>query len=214
MPAMKAKTGAAASVVQLVGKQRQLITPPPRREGAPQTSAVWQGYMVSWSENGWLNVVSQGRSGYPRTLTLQLDLPPESGLQSLPIWGPSLPQRVATPTGGGDFELRLIWRLDVFHPGLHLNPLEAPFALRLRRPGERTAHTFTPGVSQPYEEDGTLNLGAPDVEIGVWMETYVPFKRQVAGNGSLDLSVRGLDVSLTIGAMDIGAATRPPITAL
>lgn len=149
---------------------------------AGATSATWQGYTLSRSSSGWLNIVSQGRSGHPRTLKLRLELP-----------GPAEPQISRV--------IELVWRLDVFQGGNDLGPLQAPFALRLQRLGDADAHVFTPDVHRDYLEDGVRHLPHPDVATGTWLAHRITLPPARQAQEVLELSVRGLDVALTLGRL-------------
>ncbi|WP_407541111.1 AAA family ATPase [Deinococcus radiomollis] len=170
--------------------------PEPLRQSEQGPQAVsHQGYSVSL-EGGWLSVMSDGRYGHPQTLTLRLNWP---GALSGP--------------------LRLVWRLDVFGGGEELCPSLPPFPLRLtpvrlgvpQRPRSgrvgqtqpATAFTFTPRQGGEYHEGHLTCKPQPGVVIGHWMEHRLGGPEWQGATG-LDLSVRALDVALTIGV--IGAA--------
>ena len=183
---------AAVPVVPLPA--RQMPVPEPVRQAAQAQHGVsHQGYSVSL-EGGWLSVMSDGRYGHPQTLTLRLNWP--------------------GPLGG---TLRLVWRLDVFSGGEELRPSLPPFPLRLTpvRPGvplrlrsgrashaePETAFTFAPRQVGDYHEGHLTCKPQPGVVIGQWMEHHLGGPDWQGATG-LDLSVRALDVALTIGVIE------------
>ena len=170
----------------------------PARLALPvQGGASHQGYTASL-EGGWLSVMSDGRYGHPQTLTLRLNWP-------------------AALTEG----LRLVWRLDVFSGGEELRPSQSPFPLHLRpirslalqgagrearaESDEQTAFVFTPRQIAPYSEDGLKCLPQPGVIPGHWMEHRLDSQDWLGATG-VEISVRALDVALTIGVIE---AVRP-----
>lgn len=167
--------------------ERQRVTVPvvqaPPRLSSAQAASTWQGYTLSRGGGGWLSIVSQGRSGHPRTLRMHLPLPAADGAQP----------RV----------LRVVWRLEFFQGGNGLGPLQAPFALRLHRLGDTEAHVFTPDVHREYSEDGLRHLPHPDLGAGIWMSHRVTLPPAKTATDVLELAVRGLDVALTLGQLEI-----------
>ena len=169
------------------------VTEPVRQTALAQHGVSHQGYSVSM-EGGWLSVMSDGRYGHPQTLTLRLGWP--------------------GPLGG---TLRLVWRLDVFGGGEELRPSLPPFPLRLTpvRPGvplrlrsgqashaePETAFTFTPRQVGEYHEGHLTCKPQPGVVLGQWMEHSLGGPDWQGATG-LDLSVRALDVALTIGVIE------------
>jgi len=150
-----------------------------------------QGYLVAQDERGWLDISSIGQYGHPQTLRLRLPLPPSS-----------------TPPGSGQIEaeLRLTWRLDVFSSGEELGPARAPFPLRLRLGEADVAHVLTRGASPDYLEDGVQHIVHADASEEQWMEhcltfTLPPGAGHSAQVHTLELSVRALDVALTLGSL-------------
>ena len=151
-----------------------------------------QGYTVSL-DAGWLNVMSDGRYGHPQTLTLCLNWP--------------------QPLNG---DLRLVWRLDVFGGGEELRPSQNPFPLRLipvragavacstpgsaEPSGQATAFVFSPRASGDYREQHLNCLLQPGVELGQWMEHRLSGPEWQGATGA-EISVRALDVALTIGVI-------------
>ncbi|MGY2893266.1 AAA family ATPase [Deinococcus sp. UYEF24] len=189
--ALSAAPSAQASVPRAVPE-------PVRQASLAQHGVSHQGYSVSM-EGGWLSVMSDGRYGHPQTLTLRLGWP--------------------GPLGG---TLRLVWRLDVFNGGEELRPSLPPFPLRLTpvRPGvplrlrsgqgsgrashaePETAFTFTPRQVGEYHEGHLTCKPQPGVVIGQWMEHHLGGPDWQGATG-LDLSVRALDVALTIGVIEV-----------
>jgi hypothetical protein len=169
------------------------VPEPVRSPALAQRGASHQGYSVS-VEGGWLSVMSDGRYGHPQTLTLRLNWP--------------------EPLAG---TLRLVWRLDVFSGGEELMPSLTPFPLRLTpvRPGgplrlrtgrsshaePETAFTFTPRPVGQYREGHLICRPQPGVVFGQWMEHHLGGPDWQGATG-LDLSVRALDVALTIGLIE------------
>ncbi|WP_407569397.1 AAA family ATPase [Deinococcus altitudinis] len=175
------------------------VPEPVRQASLAQHGVSHQGYSVSM-EGGWLSVMSDGRYGHPQTLTLRLGWP-------RPGW--------SGPLSG---TLRLVWRLDVFNGGEELRPSLPPFPLRLTpvRPGvplrlrsgqashaePETAFTFTPRQVGEYHEGHLTCKPQPGVVIGQWMEHHLGGPDWQGATG-LDLSVRALDVALTIGVIEV-----------
>ena len=161
-----------------------VVTEPARLATTAQNTVSHQGYTVSL-EAGWLNVMSDGRYGHPQTLTLCLSWP--------------------QPLSG---ELRLVWRLDVFGGGEELRPSQNPFPLRLipvgaeqaasGQSGLAPAFVFTPHASTDYREQHLNCLLQPGVELGQWMEHRLSGPEWQGATGA-EISVRALDVALTIG---------------
>ncbi|PNY79772.1 AAA family ATPase [Deinococcus koreensis] len=167
-------------------RPRPVPAPPRIPEGSPdaQTSLTWQGYTLSRGGSGWLSIVSQGRSGHPRTLRLRLNLPPATDTHS-----PRL--------------IQLVWRLDMFQGGNDLGPLRAPFALRLHRLGDPEAHVFAPELHRDYLEDGLRHVAHPDLGTGQWMVHRLTLPPAREPHEVLELNVRGLDVALSLGRLEI-----------
>lgn len=159
-----------------------VVQAPPRLSSA-QAASTWQGYTLSRGGGGWLSIVSQGRSGHPRTLRMHLPLP--AGDRTQPR------------------TLRLVWRLEFFQGGNDLGPLQAPFALRLHRLGDTEAHVFTPDIHREYSENGLRHLPHPDLGAGIWMSHRVTLPPAQTTSEVLELAVRGLDVALTLGQLEI-----------
>jgi AAA ATPase domain len=174
-----------------------VLLPPvtePVRLSVPAVQAVsHQGYTVSL-EGGWLNVMSDGRYGHPQTLTLRLSLPQ-------PLTG----------------ELRLVWRLDVFGGGEELRPSQNPFPLRLTpvraqksaknstrgavAAEKRAAFVFSPQRGGDYREQNLTCRPQPGVELGHWLEHRLSGP-EWQGATEVEISVRALDVALTIGVIE------------
>jgi AAA ATPase domain len=171
---------------------RASVPEPQRQSIAPQQSASQQGYTVTVDSN-WLNVMSDGRYGHPQTLTLRMNWP--------------------TPLTGA---LRLIWRLDLFSGGEELRPSLSPFPLRLmpvqaapalktgpRGPAKvqkRAAFVYVPQRGKDYQEQHLEYRVQPGVEVGQWME-HVLSGPEWQGATGVDISVRALDVALSIGVL-------------
>jgi hypothetical protein len=169
------------------------VAEPQRQPIAPQQSASQQGYTVS-VDGGWLNVMSDGRYGHPQTLTLRMNWPK-------PLTG----------------TLRLVWRLDVFSGGEELRPSLSPFPLRLMpvqaapalktgprgplKPVKRPAFVFVPQRSKDYQEQHLDYRVQPGVEVGQWMEHVLSGPAWQGATG-VDISVRALDVALSIGVIE------------
>ncbi|GGJ85730.1 AAA family ATPase [Deinococcus aquiradiocola] len=170
------------------------VSEPPRLAVPEQQARSHQGYTVAL-EDGWLNVMSDGRYGHPQTLTLTL------------TWTEAL----TAP-------LRLIWRLDVFGRGEELLPSQAAFALRLTpihtSPAHASAATvLSPGVTHPYQEDGLRCTPQDGVDLGHWMEHQLTGPEWLGATGAR-LSVRALDVALSIGLIgseDRNLMTQPAV---
>lgn len=154
--------------------------PEPRRVPAPQLGPVTcQGYLVSFDEQSWLNIWSVGRYGHPQTLRLHLKLPEVTARE---------------------VELRLVWRLDVFSSGEELGPARTPFPLRVALCGANTAHVLTRTATPDYLEDGVHHVVHPSASLGQWTEHRLTFPANREAQ-ILELSVRALDVALTLGAL-------------
>jgi len=162
---------------------RALINEPARLSEGERRSAAHQGYSISL-ESGWLTVMSDGRYGHPQTLTLRMAL--------------------AEPLRR---KLRLVWRLDVFAGGEELRPSQAAFPLRLTpvksgASAEPTsAFVFAPQRDAQYQEHELLHEVQPHVELGVWMEHHLNGTAW-QGATAIEISVRALDVALTIGVIE------------
>ncbi|GHF36076.1 hypothetical protein HNQ07_001378 [Deinococcus metalli] len=155
----------------------------PARLGGAALNTTWQGYTLSRGTGGWLSIVSQGRSGHPRTLRLHVPLP--------------------APEQSGPRQVRVVWRLEVFQGGMDLGPLQAPFALRLHRCGDPEAHVFTPDVHREYAEDGLRHVPHANLKAGIWMSHRVTLPAAQGPDEVLELGVRGLDVALTLGQIEV-----------
>lgn len=154
--------------------------PEPRRIPNPSPAPVaTQGYLVSLDDNSWLNICSVGQYGHPQTLRLHLDLP-------------------RIPGGG---ELRLVWRLDVFSGGEELGPAQLPFPLRLGLLGQETAHVLTRSAAPDYLEERVCHVVHADVTVGQWLEHRLTLPAASETGDVLELSVRALDVALTLGSL-------------
>ena len=196
----------------------RFVAEPPRlhpRPGAAKTGRLPQeyralGYTASL-EGGWLNVTSDGRYGHPQTLHLRFEWP-----------------------GALTGDLQLTWRLDVFNGGEELRPSRTPFPLRLKllyaadRTGQgRTgrlpraaghqdgpdweqgdAYIFSPRVCGDFREGPINYLAQPGVATGQWMTHRLTGLQGVTG---LHLSVRALDVSLSIGQLSVADRSLLPI---
>lgn len=157
------------------------VAEPPRALTFEQVPVLRHGYSVALDDSGWLNVLSSGRYGHPRTLRLQLDLPYNVRVLSS--------------------EVRLVWRLDIFNGGQELGPARAPFPLRLRALGTEGAHVFMPHVSTGFVEDDIHHHNHAEIGVGYWMEHRLKLSVAEAAARILELSVRAVDVSLTIGLL-------------
>ncbi|MBB5233872.1 hypothetical protein HNQ09_001310 [Deinococcus budaensis] len=167
----------------------QLVAEPRRLPVPPQPPLACQGYLVTQDDRGWLDISSIGQYGHPQTLRLHLPLPVVGA-------GPGA-QEGAEVTA----ELRLVWRLDVFSGGEELGPPRLPFPLRLRLVDTPLAHVLTRAPTPDYLEDGvrhTVHAGATE---GHWMEHRVTLTCRAGSAPTLELSVRALDVALTLGAL-------------
>ncbi|WP_019587881.1 AAA family ATPase [Deinococcus apachensis] len=153
--------------------------PEPQRVPTPPHGPVAaQGYLVSRDNSGWLNIWSVGRYGHPQTLRLHLSLPP----------------------GSGEAELHLVWRLDMFSGGEELGPQQLPFPLRVELLGSGTAHVLTRTATSDYLE-GEVRHTIHEAATEQWMEHHLTFPAPAADGAILELSVRALDVALTLGAL-------------
>ncbi|WP_424950472.1 AAA family ATPase [Deinococcus sp.] len=177
------------------GAVATLVDEPTRLTDVGQYAVSHQGYGVSL-EDGWLHVMSDGRYGHPQTLTLRLNWP-------APLTD----------------DLRLVWRLDVFGGGEELGPSQAPFPLRLTpvRPEplsvssprrgtaarDGSAFVFTPQRSGEYREGHLTCHLQPEVQLGQWMEHRLGGAAWQGAIGA-EISVRALDVALTIGLIEPG----------
>jgi len=103
----------------------------------------------------------------------------------------------------GPRSVRLVWRLELFQGGNDLGPLLAPFALRVRRVGDLEAHVFTPDVHREYTEDGVRHQPHPDLGAGIWMVHRLTLAPTQTAGEMLELSVRGVDVALTLGQVEV-----------
>lgn len=167
----------------------RLVAEPRRLPVPPQPPLASQGYLVTQDDRGWLDISSIGQYGHPQTLRLHLPLP---GVGAAPG-----AQGEAEVTA----ELRLVWRLDVFSGGEELGPPRLPFPLRLRLTDAPLAHVLTRAPAPDYLEDGvrhTVHAGATE---GHWMEHRVALTCRAGTAPTLELSVRALDVALTLGAL-------------
>lgn len=169
--------------------------PEPRRVPAsPLPPLACQGYLIAQSDHGWLDISSTGHYGHPQTLRLLLPLPTGAGTQT---------------------ELRLVWQLDVFRGGEELGPDQLPFALRLGLAGSGAAHVLTRAATPDYLEDGVHHSVHADVTPGQWLEHRLLLPAS-AGSGearTLEISVRALDVALTLGALSWQGQNLLPLTA-
>lgn len=139
-----------------------------------------QGYLLLRDQGG-LTVLT-GRYGPPSTLSIQFQL----------------------PSGAAAARLQLLWRLDVYSGGEELGPEQIPFPLRLRRLDTDTAHVLTPRLISEYQESGLRHIAHTGVGLGVWMDHLLRFP--AAGGPPaepqvLELSVRAVDVALTLAAL-------------
>ncbi len=166
---------------------------PPRALAFEQPPVFRHGYSVALDDSGWLNILSSGRYGHPRTLRLQLDLP--QGVRAL------------------NGEVRLVWRLDIFNSGHELGPTLVPFPLRLRALGTPGAHVFMPHVSTAFTEEDVEHRNNADIGVGYWMEHRFKLSAAELAARTLELSVRAVDVSLTIGLLSWGGYTLLPLQA-
>ncbi|GBF06224.1 SARP family transcriptional regulator [Deinococcus aerius] len=171
---------------QLPGAGRRSVSgsgspvPEPRRTpAAPHGPVAAQGYQISRDNNGWLNIWSVGRYGHPQTLRLHLPLPPASG----------------------EAGLRLVWRLDVFSGGEELGPQQLPFPLRVGLRGSGMAHVLTRTETPDYLEEEVRHAVHAGVVTEQWMEHHLTFPAPAEGGAILELSVRALDLALTVGAL-------------
>ncbi|PYE55747.1 AAA family ATPase [Deinococcus yavapaiensis] len=161
------------------------VSAPPRVLVDGAAPVTRQGYVLRLHE-GWLSIRSDKRFGAPYTLRLLVDLPHTQAGEAVPA------------------EVRLVWRLDVFNGGAALGPSRAPFALRVRAHDADTAYAWTPEHSSDYMEDGVWHRAEGGVVFGHWMEHVVRLTPEERAAGRLELSVRAVDVSLTIGALAWG----------
>ncbi|ULH14498.1 hypothetical protein MF271_10685 [Deinococcus sp. KNUC1210] len=150
--------------------------------------------------------MSDGRYGHPQTLHLRFEWP---------------------ETLSGDLELT--WRLDVFGGGEELRPSRTPFPLRIKalRPADRQGrqaghqsgpslpdweqgevYLFSPRVHSDFHEGALSYLAQPGVQTGQWMTHRLSGLQGVTG---LHLSVRALDVSLSIGQLTVAGRRLLPI---
>ncbi len=163
------------------------------------------GYTVSL-DGGWLNVMSDGRYGHPQTLHLRFEWP----------WSLS-----------GDDDLHMVWRLDVFGGGEELRPSQTPFPLSVRllrgagvqaggqpRVGQGSeqgeARVYSPRIARSFSEGPLTYLAQPGVVVGQWMQHRIG-GAALLGATALHLSVRALDVSLSIGGLWIGGCKLLPV---
>ncbi|MFB9993208.1 AAA family ATPase [Deinococcus oregonensis] len=144
----------------------------------PEIPLSRQGYLLSGNRGG-LTVLSSSRYGHPSTLTLRFDLP--AGLSHL------------------QSSVRLLWRLDVYGGGEELGPALTPFALRLGVQGSRAAQVLMPYELGDYREEGVSHRVHSNVTLGSWMEHELTLDEPAAR--TLELSVRAVNVSLTIKAL-------------
>lgn len=103
------------------------------------------------------------------------------------------------PTARGPW--RLVMRLDVFRSGAETGPIEVPYALGLRFGGGERWLLSSEGLSD-FQEDGVRHVALGSVPTGHWFE----IGGQGAG-GALELSTRALDLSLTIGLLEVGGVS-------
>jgi len=178
------RRGSASSRVQTISTALR-VAEPGRILDESRRSVSHQGYSVSL-EGGWLNVMSDGRYGHPQTLTLRL------------TWQEPLKQ-----------ELRLVWRLDVFSGGEELHPSQAAFPLRLTpiytggMKANAPASVFGLQIGEAYREHQRPHEMQPGVELGQWLEHRLGGTTWQGSTG-VEISVRALDVALTIGVIDTG----------
>lgn len=165
----------------------QLVAEPRHSPVAPHPPLACQGYLVAQDDRGWLDISSIGQYGHPQTLRLHLPL---LGAGAAP-----------GPRGDVEAELRLTWRLDVFSGGEELGPLRLPFPLRLRLGDAPLAHVLTRAATPDYLEDSVRHTVHTDVAEGQWMEHRLTFSCPPGTAPTLELSVRALDVALTLGAL-------------
>lgn len=95
---------------------------------------------------------------------------------------------------------RLVARVDLFRGADELGPLRAAYPLGLRA-GNGARTVFSPSALVPeYDEDGVRHrvLGVP---LGRWFEAT-----GVGDAGELEISVRALDVALTVGSLEWNGA--------
>ncbi|WP_051935668.1 AAA family ATPase [Deinococcus sp. YIM 77859] len=177
-----------------------MLTPPcpqvaePQRTRASGSDSVnWQGYLLSWQQGGWLNVVSQGRYGHPHTLHLHLPIAALLRGKTAPI------------------DLRLVWRLDVYRCGHELGPTQVPFPLRLTVLGSDQAQVLTPQVLGGYTEAGLEHRVHTDVALGRWMEQRLTLAPGAENAACLELAVRALDVALTVAELRVNGQSLLPL---
>ncbi|MEF2278531.1 AAA family ATPase [Deinococcus sp. YIM 134068] len=150
--------------------------------GPSDAPVVHQGYRL-FHDRGGLNILSSARYGPAPTLTLRLPVP------------------LAAP--GQPAELRLLWRLDLYRGGEELGPTVPPFALRVTVPGSGVAHVLRPGGPCLYREEDAAQVAHAGVGLGAWMEHHLHLGPEEvgAGTGVLELSVRAVDLALTLAAV-------------
>lgn len=194
-PLKDRRGGAAAVFSSEVEGGSLLVSEPKRLSGEIRRSAAHQGYSISL-ESGWLTVMSDGRYGHPQTLSLRMTLPE--------------PVRQ---------ELRIVWRLDVFAGGEELHPSHVAFPLRLMPINgggsieQPLAFVFAPQTGNQYHEQELFHKLQPGVELGVWMEHRLSGKAW-QGATAVEISIRALDVALTIGVIETDATDSNEVIAL
>ncbi|WP_420593593.1 AAA family ATPase [Deinococcus sp.] len=147
----------------------------------PDRLLMRQGYLMSHNSGG-LTILSSNRYAHPSTLTLRFELPGQGPL----------------PTS-----VRLLWRLDVYGGGEELGPALAPFALRVGAP-QAPAHVLLPGGSGEYQEQGRPHRPLPGVGLGGWMEHDLTLDWGQTPTRTLELSVRAVNLALTLKAVIVG----------
>ena len=146
----------------------------------PERLLMRQGYLLSHNGHG-LSVLSSNRYSHPSTLTL----------------------RFALPSGPLPGSVRLLWRLDMYGGGEELGPALVPFALRLAAAGSHEAQVLLPAGLGSYQEQGRQHRVHSDVALGCWMKHDLPLTFD-PDSRTLELSVRAVNLALTLGAVQIG----------
>ncbi len=93
---------------------------------------------------------------------------------------------------------RLVLRLDVFRTGAEMGAREVPYALGLRfGAGDRLVLSSEPLAD--FTQDGVRHLALGGLPQGRWFEVSGQ-----GGGGALELSTRALDLSVTVGLLEVG----------
>ena len=184
----------SAPVSSLLAPTRSPAAEPRRTQAGASAAVSSQGYLLAWEQGGWLSILSQGRYGHPHTLQVHLPLP-------------------AGPRGATAVTVRIVWRLDVFHGGHELGPLQPSFPLRFCVPGADGARVLMPDAVTDYTEEGQRQQVHSDVTLGAWMQHELTFNLSGQGAEQLELHVRALDLALTIGELSVNDRPLLPLAA-